>query len=99
MKKNVAFFADFIPTVDVKAGKPAKAYWFRDRQIPLQRQAYCKISGTNPLPRSVTCENTLRYYSIMILTVCPGTFGAHSIKSMRIVLTSFCTWRAFCVVE
>src|SRR5499433_3616253 len=33
MKKNVAFFADFIPTVDVKAVKAkAKAYWFRDRQ-------------------------------------------------------------------
>jgi len=33
MKKNVAFFADFIPTVEVKAVKAkAKAYWFRDRQ-------------------------------------------------------------------
>jgi transposase, IS5 family len=33
MKKNVAFFADFLPTVDVKAVKAtAKAYWFRDRQ-------------------------------------------------------------------
>jgi transposase, IS5 family len=33
MKKNVAFFADFIPTVDVKAvTAKAKAYWFRDRQ-------------------------------------------------------------------
>ena len=33
MKKHVTFFADFIPTVDVKAVK-AKAYWFRDRQNP-----------------------------------------------------------------
>ena len=33
MKKNVACFADFIPTVDVKAVQAkAKAYWFRDRQ-------------------------------------------------------------------
>jgi transposase, IS5 family len=33
MKKNVAFFADFLPTVDVKAVKAkAKAYWCRDRQ-------------------------------------------------------------------
>jgi transposase, IS5 family len=33
MKKHVTFFADFIPTVDVKAVKAkAKAYWFRDRQ-------------------------------------------------------------------
>jgi transposase, IS5 family len=33
MKENVTFFADFIPTVDVKAVKAkAKAYWFRDRQ-------------------------------------------------------------------
>src|SRR5215510_6121725 len=33
MKKNVAFFADFLPTVDVKAVKAkAKAYWFRGRQ-------------------------------------------------------------------
>jgi len=33
MKKHVTFFADFIPTVDIKAVKAkAKAYWFRDRQ-------------------------------------------------------------------
>jgi transposase, IS5 family len=33
VKEHVAFFADFIPTVDVKAVKAkAKAYWFRDRQ-------------------------------------------------------------------
>jgi IS5 family transposase len=33
MKKHVTFFADVIPTVDVKAVKAkAKAYWFRDRQ-------------------------------------------------------------------
>jgi transposase, IS5 family len=33
MKENVTFFADVIPTVDVKAVKAkAKAYWFRDRQ-------------------------------------------------------------------
>ena len=33
MKEYVTFFADFIPTVDVKAVKAkAKAYWFRDRQ-------------------------------------------------------------------
>jgi transposase, IS5 family len=35
MKKHVAFFADVIPTVDVKAVRAkAKAYWFRDRQHP-----------------------------------------------------------------
>ncbi len=33
MKEHVTFFADFIPTVDVKAVKAkAKAYWFRNRQ-------------------------------------------------------------------
>ena len=65
---------------------------------PYLGQAYCKTSGTNPSPKSVTYTNTLRYYSMTILTVCPGTFVVPSIKSMRIVPTSFCTWRAFCVV-
>jgi transposase, IS5 family len=33
MKENVSFFADFIPSVDVKAVKAkARAYWFRDRK-------------------------------------------------------------------
>jgi transposase, IS5 family len=33
LKKNVAFFADFIPRVDAKAVKAiARAYWFRDRK-------------------------------------------------------------------
>jgi transposase, IS5 family len=33
MKQNLSFFADFIPTVDVKAVKAkAKAYFFRDRK-------------------------------------------------------------------
>ena len=68
-------------------------------RIPIPRQAYCKTSGTNPSPKSVTYANTLRYYSMTILTVCPGTFVVPSIKSMRMVPTSFCTWRAFYVVE
>jgi IS5 family transposase len=39
MKKNVSFFADFIPTVDVKAVKAkASAYWFCDRKSAEQRQ-------------------------------------------------------------
>ena len=33
MKQNISFFADFIPSVDVKAVKAkARAYWFRDRK-------------------------------------------------------------------
>lgn len=33
MKKNISFFVDFIPSVDVKAVKAkARAYWFRDRK-------------------------------------------------------------------
>jgi transposase, IS5 family len=33
MKENLSFFADFIPTADVKAVKAkARAYWFRDRK-------------------------------------------------------------------
>jgi hypothetical protein len=39
MKKNVLFFADFIPTVNVKAVKAkARAYWFRDRKSEQQKQ-------------------------------------------------------------
>jgi hypothetical protein len=39
MKDNVSFFADFIPSVDVKALKAkARAYWFRDRQDAEQTQ-------------------------------------------------------------
>jgi IS5 family transposase len=39
MKKNVSFFAGFIPTVDVKAVKAkARAYWFRDRKSEQQKQ-------------------------------------------------------------
>ena len=39
MKKNLSFFADFIPTVDVKAVKAkARAYWFRDRKDTTQTQ-------------------------------------------------------------
>jgi hypothetical protein len=35
MKQNLAFFVDFIPTVDVKAVKAkAQAYFFRDRKDP-----------------------------------------------------------------
>ena len=60
MKEHVTFLADVIPTVDVKAVKAkAKAYWFRDRQHTEATPSLCKISGTNPLPRSVTCGNIL----------------------------------------
>jgi transposase, IS5 family len=39
MKQNIAFFADFIPQVDVKAVKAkARAYLFRDRQDAEQAQ-------------------------------------------------------------
>jgi len=39
MKENLSFFADFIPTVDVKAVKvKARAYWFRDRKDAAQTQ-------------------------------------------------------------
>jgi hypothetical protein len=39
MKQNVSFFADFIPSVDVKAVKAkARAYLFRDRQDTAQAQ-------------------------------------------------------------
>jgi transposase, IS5 family len=39
MKQNVSFFADFIPSVDVKAVKAkARAYLFRDRQDAEQAQ-------------------------------------------------------------
>jgi hypothetical protein len=39
MKQNVSFFADFIPSVDVKAAKAkARAYLFRDRQDTAQAQ-------------------------------------------------------------
>src|SRR5262249_28227725 len=39
MKLNVSFFADFIPSVDVKAVKAkARAYLFRDRQDAAQAQ-------------------------------------------------------------
>jgi hypothetical protein len=37
VKQNIAFFADFIPSVDVKAVKAkARAYFFRDRTDPAQ---------------------------------------------------------------
>jgi hypothetical protein len=40
MKQNLSFFADFIPTVDVKAVKAkAKAYFFRDRKEPAHATA------------------------------------------------------------
>jgi transposase, IS5 family len=39
MKKDVSFFAGFIPTVDVKAVKAkVRAYWFRDRKSAQQKQ-------------------------------------------------------------
>jgi transposase, IS5 family len=39
MKQNIAFFADFMPTVDVKAVKAkARAYLFRDRKDPAHAQ-------------------------------------------------------------
>ena len=39
MKEKIPFFADFIPTLDVKAVKAkAKAYWFRDRKKAEQTQ-------------------------------------------------------------
>jgi hypothetical protein len=39
MKENITFFADFIPTVDIKAVKAkARAYWFRDRKDAAQTQ-------------------------------------------------------------
>jgi transposase, IS5 family len=39
MKQHMAFFADFIPCVDVKAVKAkARAYWFRDRKAPEHAQ-------------------------------------------------------------
>ena len=52
MKQNVSFFADFMPSVDVKAVKAkARAYLFRDRQDPDTRRPCSKSSGTKPLPR------------------------------------------------
>jgi len=40
MQQNLSFFADFIPTVDVKAVKAkAKAYFFRDRKEPAHATA------------------------------------------------------------
>ena len=40
MKKNVTFFADFIPTVDVKAVKAkARAYWFDNRKDAEKKKA------------------------------------------------------------
>jgi hypothetical protein len=40
MKQHLSFFADFIPTVDVKAVKAkAKAYFFRDRKEPAHATA------------------------------------------------------------
>lgn len=40
MKQNVSCFADFLPTVDVKAVKAkARAYWFGDRKGAEQKQA------------------------------------------------------------
>jgi IS5 family transposase len=40
MKKNVSFFSDFIPTVDVKAVKAkARAYWFDNRKDAEKKKA------------------------------------------------------------
>ena len=40
MKHNVSFFADFIPSVNVKAVKAkARAYFFRNRKDPEQAEA------------------------------------------------------------
>ena len=36
MKHNVSFFADFIPSVNVKA--KARAYFFRNRKDPVQAE-------------------------------------------------------------
>ena len=39
MKQHIAFFADFMPCVDIKAIKAkARAYLFRDRKNPAQAQ-------------------------------------------------------------
>ena len=54
MKKNVSFFADFIPTVDVKAVKAkARAYWFDNRKDAEKKRLHLQSYGMNPSLRFV----------------------------------------------
>jgi transposase, IS5 family len=64
MKENVSFFADFVPSVDVKAVKAkARAYWFRDGK---------KVDGTQRLFQDLWHEaftqinHVRKYFQILL---------------------------------
>ena len=59
MKEHVLCFADFLPSVEVKAGKAkARAYWFRDRQNVDETQRLCQ----DLWPAAFTQINQVRKY-------------------------------------
>jgi hypothetical protein len=64
MKENLSFFADFIPTVDVKAIKnKARAYWFRDRKNATQTQTAFADLGHEVFTQSCHVK---KYFEVLL---------------------------------